>query len=255
MKIFCFRGKTRLLQSTLMATALFSASTVQALIITTSDLSIVAAFQSGATIENFDDLTAFPITSYSAGQTITEAAKFNSRNGSTHPTFNSGGGSFNDPVGNPGHPVGIFAPSGSIAGDVRSGSNVAGPLVIFEDEPFNSGFMEVFFAGFASKVGFWVTEGTVTLQLRDFEGNPFTTGDFEVTATKGQFVGISRDSADVKIAAMVPTSEAFTIDDFTYLTAAQPPTSTVPDTSGAMTLVLAGGFLWFSSRKLGVAPQ
>jgi hypothetical protein len=112
-----------------------------------SDTSAVAAFQAGATVKNFDDLPALTITSYDSGQAVPSANQFSSRDlvAFTAPFFNSGGASFNDPVGNPGTPIGIFDPDGAIAGDVQSTNNVAGPLVVGSDEAFNNGFMEVIF--------------------------------------------------------------------------------------------------------------
>lgn len=224
------------------ALALGAVVPAQALIITTNDPAVVAAFQSGASVEHFDDLAAFPITSYAAGQTVPPAAQFSSRDGATQPTFHSGGASPNDPVGNPGTPIGIFAPSGPIAGDVISGANVAGPLVINSDEAFNFGFMEVIFPADVSTVGFWLTSGSVLLQLRDVTGNTLTTGDFEVMASAGQFVGISRDAADARVAALVGSTEAFTIDDFTFGTP-------VPEAGVPVSLALAGASLWLSNRR------
>ena len=103
-----------------------------ALILITSNLNEVAQFQAGATVENFDDLSALTITSYGAGQTVPDANQFSSRNTDafTSPFFNSGLASFNDPVGNPGTKIGIFDPDGAIAGDVKSPNNVAGPLFV-----------------------------------------------------------------------------------------------------------------------------
>ena len=86
-----------------------------------SDASAVAQFQTGATVESFDDLAALTITTYDDGQTVPAANQFSSRNlvAFTSPFFNSGGASFNDPVGNPGTPIGIFDPDGAIAGEVE----------------------------------------------------------------------------------------------------------------------------------------
>lgn len=231
-----------------LALALGTVAPAQALIITTTDASVIAAFQSGATVEDFDDLTAFPITSYAAGQTVDSGAQFSSRDGATQPTFHSGGASPNDPVGNPGTPIGIFAPSGAIAGDVQSPENVAGPLVINSDEAFNFGFLEVIFPSNVATVGFWLTHGSVLFQLRDDTGNTLTTGDFEVSASEGQFVGISRDTADVKVAALVPSTEALTIDDFTYSV------NPVPEAGTLLDLAPAGALLWLTRRSRRATP-
>jgi hypothetical protein len=91
---------------------LATALSTRAATITTTDAATAAAFQSGATIEGFDDFSALLITSYGAGQTVGPADRFSSRNGLTHPTFHSGGASPSDPVGNPGTPIGIFQPTG-----------------------------------------------------------------------------------------------------------------------------------------------
>jgi hypothetical protein len=216
----------------------------------TSDPLLVAAFQAGAFIERFDDLNAFTITSYGSGQLIDATQTFSSRNGATQPTFNSGGASPSDPVGNPGTPIGIFAPSGGISGNVVSPNNVAGPLVINEKEPFNFGFMEVIFPLGASKVGFWITHGELTLQLRDIDGNTLTTGDFEVNGVANQFVGLSRNSADAFVAALVGSGDAFAIDDFTFATGNG---TSVPEPAGVigglLAFLSAGGFLGMAGLR------
>jgi hypothetical protein len=233
--------------------AVATAISARAATITTTDAATAAAFQTGATIERFDDLAALLITSYGAGQTVGPAEQFSSRNGATHPTFHSGGASPNDPVGNPGTPIGIFAPSGGISGDVVSPNNVAGPLVINESEAFNFGFMEVIFPAGASSVGFWVTFGQVVMDLRDLDGNPLVTGDTSINGSAGQFIGISRDAADVRVAAIVGVTEAFTIDDFTYVmgTSSSP---SVPEpgsvAGGLLASLFAGAFLRVANRRM-----
>jgi hypothetical protein len=217
-----------------------------AAVLVTGDAGAAAAFQAGATIENFDDLSGLAITSYAAGQTVPGTSQFSSRNGLTMPTFNSGGGSPGDPVGNPGWPIGIFAPSGGIAGDKVSGNNVAGPLVINSDEAFNFGFLEVILPSDGSKVGFWVTHGTVTLTLRDVSAADLTTGDFQVTGSAGQFIGLSRSAADFRVAALIG-GEAFTIDDFTYIIGTA---SSVPEPGFALAGLLAGALGWLARRRM-----
>ncbi|HUF61816.1 MAG TPA: PEP-CTERM sorting domain-containing protein [Verrucomicrobiales bacterium] len=221
----------------------FGGATSQAALLITSDPAAAAGFMAGTTVENFDDLTAFVITSYDPGQTIDAGAKFSSRNGATQPTYHSGGASPSDPVGNPGSPVGIFAPQGAIAADVASIANVLGPLVIFTDEPFNNGFLEVIFPNEAARVGFWVTSGAVSLDLRDDMGLTLTTGDASATVSAGQFVGITRDAPDVKIAALIGNgTDHFTIDDFTY-------SAVVPEPGSMASLALAGAILLLRRRR------
>jgi hypothetical protein len=187
-----------------------------ATILVTTNQSQVNNFSNGTDLEDFEGLTGTDITNYGAGQTILEASRFSSREPGRLPTFHSGGATPGDPVGNPGAPIGIVSPTGGIAGDVESGDNVAAPLVIFTDEPFNNGFLEVIFPEPVDKVGFWVTHGGVSLDLRDVNGSTLTTGDFEATASGGQFVGISRPTADIVVAALIVSGggDAFSIDDF-----------------------------------------
>jgi hypothetical protein len=191
-----------------------------ALTLITTDPTAAAAFQSGATVEGFDDLPALIITSYAAGQIVPAANQFSSRDlaAFTSPFFNSGGASFNDPVGNPGVAIGIFDPDGAIAGDVVSPNNVAGPLVgDGSGEAFNNGFMEVIFPADVIRVGFWIphASGDITMFLKDSNNSNLATGDFQVTGSAGQFIGIQRDAADVR-GITIGFTESFTIDDFTY---------------------------------------
>ena len=197
----------------------------------TSDANAVAQFQAGATVENFDDLSALTITSYDDGQTVPAANQFSSRDLATFtsPFFNSGGASFNDPVGNPGVPIGIFDPEGAIAGDVKSPDNVAGPLVAVDGsfQAFTNGFMEVIFPTDVIRVGFWITQGSVTMFLKDSTNTNLATGDVMVTGSAGQFIGIQRDTADVR-GVTIGFPQAFTIDDFTYSSTPIPEPSSFP---------------------------
>ena len=203
--------------------ALGLAGKAPAEVINTSNNNQVHAFQQGATIEKFDDLDAVSLSSYAAGQTVPVADQFHTRDGATAPTFHSGGASPNDPIGNPGTPIGIVHPTGGISGDVKSSPNVAAPLVINDviawTNGVDKGFMEVIFPAGSevSKVGFWVTQGSVTLHLRDRSGSDLTTGDVTVTGDAGSFIGIDRGTADIAVAAVLPNAvDAITIDDFTF---------------------------------------
>ena len=174
-------------------------------------------FQKGADVEKFDNLEGAELSSYDPNQTIATAATFHSRDGATQPTFHSGGGSPNDPVGNPGTAIAIVDPTGAIAGDVVSGNHVAGPLKVNELIVWSGGFMEVIFPEEVGKVGFWITHGDVTLSLRDRNGAELTTGDANVAGEEGSFLGVERDAADIAVAAILPKDvDAFTIDDFTF---------------------------------------
>jgi hypothetical protein len=210
-----------------------------ATILQTSSAGEVATFSQGMNVENFDDgLTGEPLTSYDPGQTVAEANRFSSRDSATEPTFHSGGASPSNPVGNPGEPIGIIDPSGGIAGDVESAPNVAAPLRLEggepSTEPWNNGFMEViFFPGNVERVGFWITHGSVRLDLRDRSGSNLTTGDVTVTGVEGEFIGISRGTSDISVVALTVQGggDAFTIDDFTYA-------DSVPEPAGALLLLV-----------------
>ncbi len=215
----------------------------QAFALVTSDATLAAQFQTGATVENFDDLSALPVTSYDAGQVVPAANQFSSRNlvAFTSAFFNSGGASFNDPVGNPGTPIGIFDPDGAIAADTKSPNNVAGPLLGDGSfQAFSNGFMEVIFPADVSRVGFWITQGSITLFVKDSNNSNLATGDFQVSGSAGQFIGIERATADVR-GATIGFTQAFTIDDFTYSG-----TAPIPEPSSFLLLAvgLTGLVVW-----------
>ena len=55
----------------------------------------------------------------------------------------------------------------------------------------------------------------------------FTTGDFEATVSEGQFIGIERDAAEIRVAALLASgTDAFTIDDFAWSRAPSVPEPT-----------------------------
>ena len=216
---------------------LAAALPAQATILQTTNTGQVATFSAGMNVENFEGLDGTALSSYASGQLIDITSRFSSHDSATSPTFHSGGASPNDPVGNPGTPIGIIAPTGAIAGDVVSGVNVAAPLVINSDEPWNFGFMEViFFPGNVERVGFWITHGSVALALRDRTGSDLTTGDVTVTGNEGEFIGISRGTSDISVVALTAAGggDAFALDDFVYA-------DSVPEPAG--TLLLAVGAL------------
>jgi len=263
----------RILRLALVTAALLAGASAQAGIVVTSNPADIAAFQSGATIENFDNLSALPIASYPAPGTAGPLVPAgNQQNALTPPGasqpifFNSGGASFNNPIGNPGVPIGIVAPP---AGDSHSSPNVAGPIVhdfmsgnnnLFTDGA-QTGFMEVIFSANQEKVGLFVTHGQVLFILKD-EDNTNIPGA-QQTASAGQFVGITLPSAEARGVTMIFTGPS-TIDDFTYAASSSSTGgdggstgggTSVPDTGTAANVLLAGGFLWLVSarRRQGAA--
>lgn len=222
-----------------LGTLLAWAPSTHGAILQTTNAGDVASFAAGMNVEDFEGLTGTALSSYAAGQLIELSSRFGSRGSATEPTFHSGGASPNDPVGNPGTPIGIIAPSGAISGDVVSGVNVAAPLVILTDEPWNSAFMEViFFPGDVDRVGFWITHGSVQLSLRDRQGSDLATGDVTLTGAEGEFIGISRDTSDIAAVALLAAGggDAFTIDDFVYADSVPEPAGPVLLAMGALAL-------------------
>jgi hypothetical protein len=230
-------------------------SSAHAIIINTNNAAAISAFQTGATIENFDSgLTGLSITSY-APVNVPAGSQFSSRNinNPSVPFFHSGGGSFNNPPANLGTPVGVFNPEGGIAAEVSSQNNVIGPLEINTTTAFGAGaFMEVRFVTPVSRFGFQVTHGSVNVFLGDTNNLTPVTGDTSVSGTIGNFIGVDRGTADIGRISIFSTNpnDTFTLDDLTFASATTPPSSGVPEGASGLNLVLAGSFLWLARRKL-----
>jgi len=226
-------------------------SAVQADILTNP--SDIAAFKVGATVENFDDLPAVTIPDYNSSVDVT-GKTFSSRDPKTSPTFDSGGASPKDPVGNPGTPIGILNPAGS-ANNVATGILMSAPTAL---DP--GSFMEVAFprtdiapAGTltdALKVGFLVTHGTVDVRI-DRVVNDVLESDSLGSVSEGQFFALTHATADIRNIGLTPGVQGgvFAIDDFTYaFSATSTDTTTTPDgghmVSLAMSVVCMGLANW-----------
>jgi predicted flap endonuclease-1-like 5' DNA nuclease len=223
-----------------------------ALILQTTNAGDVATFSAGMNVEHFEPgLDAAALGSYDPNQPIDPSTLFSSRDGTTSPTFHSGGASPGDPVGNPGQPICIVSPSAGISGDLVSSPNVAAPIDLGSQLPWNFGFMEViFFPGNVERLGFWITHGSVRLDLRDRQGNNLTTGEVTVTGNEGEFIGISRGASDIAVAALTLSGggDAFTIDDFVYADSVPEPAGAVLLAVGALAL---GGARAARGRRAG----
>jgi hypothetical protein len=233
---------TRNVRCALVLGFVVAALPAHATIVKTTNQTQVNNFSQGMNVEDFDDLTGTALNSYATGQLILEASRFSSRGSATNPTFHSGGASPGNPVGNPGTPIGIITPTGAIVNDVESGENVAAPLVINTDEPFGSGFMEViFFPGNVERVGFWVTHGSVRMDLRDRQGTNLETGDVTVIGDEGEFIGISRGgTSDIAVIALIAQGgSSFTLDDFTYADSVPEASEVLMLAVGALALLAA----------------
>jgi len=218
-------------------------SAVQADIITNP--SDIAAFKVGATVENFDDLPAVTIPNYNSPVDVT-GKTFSSRDPKTSPTFDSGGASPTNPVGNPGTPVGILNPAGS-ANNVATGILMSAPTAL---DP--SAFVEVAFprtdiapAGTltdALKVGFLVTHGTVNVRI-DRLVNDVLESESLGSVTEGQFFALTHATADIRNIGLTSGAPGgvFSIDDFTYAfsSTSDGGGSTVPDGGSMASLAMS----------------
>ncbi len=247
----------------LLGAALGMTSAIQASVIVTTDPSVIAAFKAGATVENFDNLTATSITSYSPVILNSTTTTFSTRDAANTPTYDTGGATPTNPAGNPGAPVAVLAPSGGIAGDVASPNNVVGPALPSDFgaprtpplTALGANFMEVAMpAGKdAIKIGLFVTSGTVLVQIQDTNLQTLES----TTVSAGSFVGFTRNTADIRNVSIVSTTPSLTIDDFTYAFTASTGGggggggggSSVPETGSAINLALAVSLLGFIRWK------
>lgn len=212
------------------------ASLAEAAAVNTSDPGVVSAFQSGATVANFENIsgrTPQAITSYTVGVPVSDTANiFDEISGVR---FSVGGApGTNAPA--------LFSLGGAIAGDAKSPSTVLGPVDFDFTTKFNNqALIEIFFPVKVSRVGFWLNPslGNALLIAADtnfaFSGLPETTLETAPLVNAGNFVGIERPTADIggfKIIALGATG--FTIDDFTF---GGTPTTSVPEPG---TLALLG---------------
>jgi len=206
--------------------------------INTSNAAAVAAFQSGATVINFDSIagrTPQTITSYTSGNMVSaNAFIFNQISGVQ---FSVGGSpATNQPA--------LYSLSGAIAGDAKSLPTVLGPVDFDFTTKFNSNaLIEIFFPTKVSRVGFWLNPGLGNALLIASDTNFAFSGinDTQLEtlniATAGNFVGISRPTADIggfKVIALGTTG--FTIDDFTF-DGGGTTTPTVPESSSLVLLI------------------
>lgn len=205
--------------------------------INTTNPTDVATFQTGATVTNFDSIagrTPQTITSYTAGAPVSPNAFISNQISGVQ--FSVGGApATNQPA--------LYSLSGAIAADAKSLPTVLGPVDFDFTTKFNSGaLIEIFFPTKVSKVGFWLNPalGNALLIAADtnfaFSGLNETTLETLPIATAGNFVGISRPTADIggfKVIALGTTG--FTIDDFTV--GGGTTTPTVPESSSLVLLI------------------
>ena len=185
--------------------------------INTTDPALVAAFQSGLTVQTFESIagrTPQAINAYTQGAAVSPTAfVFNQLPGVQ---FSVGGAvGTNMPA--------LYQLGGTLAANAHSGTTVLGPVDFDFTTKFGPGaFIEVFFPVKVSSVGFWLNPalGNVTLIAADtnfaFSGLVETTLE-TFAGTAGSFAGISRPTADIGGFKIIGTgTTGFTIDDFSY---------------------------------------
>lgn len=229
----------------LSAVTALSCGASMAAVVNTNNGAAVAAFQTGITVNSFESVTGRTpqaINSYAAGASIgANAFVFDQLAGVQ---FSVGGQvGVNRPA--------LFTLSGAIGGDAKSGTTVLGPVDFDATTNFESSFIEIYFPVKVAQVGFWVNPSLGNVSFLAADTNFAFSGLNETvletgTGTKGNFVGISRSTADIggfKIFGL--GGQAFTIDDFSYGTA-----SPVPETAH-WALMLAGlaALSWRTRRQ------
>jgi len=219
----------------------------------TTNPAVVAAFQSGLTVQTFESLagrTPQAITAYTQGDPVSPTAfVFNQVPGVQ---FSVGG------VVGTNMPA-LFQLGGTLAADAHSGTTVLGPVDFDGTTKFASGaFIEVFFPVKVSSVGFWLNPalGNATLIAADtnfaFSGLVETTLETFNNAAAGHFVGITRPTADIGGFKIIGTGNtAFTIDDFSYGAAGQ---VTTPVPEPAEWALLLGGLAAMGAWRRRRAP-
>jgi len=218
--------------------------------IDTTDAGLIAAFQSGLTVQTFESLagrTPQPITAYTQGVAVSpDAFVFDQVPGVQ---FSVGGAvGTNMPA--------LFQLGGTIAGNAHSGSTVLGPVDFDFTTKFGPGaFIEVFFPTKVSSVGFWLNPalGNATLIAADtnfaFSGLTENTLETFTGAVAGHFVGITRPTADIGGFKIIGTGiTGLTIDDFSYGVAGV--TTPIPEPA-EWALLLGGAAAMAAWRRRG----
>jgi hypothetical protein len=211
----------------------------QATVIDTTDAGVVAAFQAGITVNDFESIIGRapqPISAYTGGAAIgDDAFVFDQLPGVQ---FSIGGQvGVNRPA--------LFALTGAIAVDAHSGNTVLGPVDFDATTNFTSSFIEVYFPTKVAKVGFWLNPSLGNPALLALDTNFAFSGEEEhvlesATGTAGHFIGFEHATADIGGFKILATGgAAFTIDDFSYGTAAPVPEPATWALWGAGALLLA----------------
>ncbi len=171
--------------------ALALASASLATPINTNDITVYNAFATGATLQNFESISGMeplPLDSYANALDSSTAVPAAAQLGLdiSGLLFHSGGGSFNNPTGNPGTPTALLGARNDVVDDVRSGRNVVGSLEINTENLDLDQFIEIVFINtLQSRVGVWLNPslGNVTMTAFDSTGGSLES----VAGTAGNF--------------------------------------------------------------------
>ncbi len=251
MKSFRQIRRFSLAVSTLVLTGASMATTIN-----TNDINVYNTFATGATLQNFENvsgMTPLPLNSYANALNSSTAVPAAAQLGLdiSGLLFHSGGGSFNNPTGNPGTPTALLALNGldDIVDDAHSATNVVGSLEINTENLDLDQFIEIVFINtLQARVGVWLNPslGNVTMTAFDSSGSSLES----VAGTAGNFVGFERSAADIKFVSIVNNNAAgFTIDDLTY-GGAKTTTPVSEPASLALFVLSLFGLAWLQRRSL-----
>jgi hypothetical protein len=237
------------------AIALNAISPANAAFINTNDLTVYNNFAAGGTVQNFETIggmSPLSISAYNVTPSVPAAAQLGLQLNGVF--FHSGGGSFNNPVGNPGTPAALLQLSGGIAGNARSGTNVVGSMEINTTNLDLSQFIEIVFTNtLQNRVGVWLNPalGNVTMTAFDSTGNSLESG----VGTAGNFAGFQRASNDIKFISIVSGPNRFTVDDLTYGVAGTPSTAAPEPGTLALAAFAVPGMAALVLRRKRRTPQ
>lgn len=222
--------------------------------IDTTNAGAIAAFQSGATVVNFETIagiTPLAITTYASGTPIPSAANlFNQVRGVQFSVGGTPGTPDTEPV--------VLQLGGGIAGDAHSPSNVLSGGDMQGNTNFSaSEFIEVYFPTKVARVGFYLDPGLGSVLLvaksdqNAFSGGSETVVDSTGSLDAGHFVGFQEAGATIGGLTIIATSNSgFAIDDLTFGgTAAGGGGTGTPEPATLGASVLALGILYGMHRR------